>query len=117
MSSNQSYDRAPRVASRIHRLMTEMLVTDLADPRLENVEVTRVSMTKDLRIARIYFYTVMEETSAHDLIKTGFVSAAGFIKRQISEKIGLKYTPEVQFYYDKTITLQQKIDNLFHEDS
>ncbi|MBU4483923.1 30S ribosome-binding factor RbfA [bacterium] len=111
---NLPYDRAGRVGQQIKDLMLELRVSKLNDPRLKEIEITDVILTRDLRIARIYFYTENGRnaaTAGYSALK----SAKGAIKREISTTLNMKYTPELEFYFDESIGRGQKIEKLLSE--
>jgi len=112
MSRNLPYDRASRVADEVFRIISNMVYTELSDPRLSDVHITRVKMTKDLRIARVHFHFVesdeIKRKNTSDILK----KASGKFKSKIGSELSLKYTPEMEFYYDDAIDLQEKIESL-----
>lgn len=112
MSRNLPYDRAQRVADRIQNLLSEKMLSDISDPRLSGIQITRVTMTKDLRIARIYYHMMDASNEQRQQAERGFNSAAGFLRRMIGEEISLKFTPEVEFYYDESIDVRERIEEL-----
>ena len=112
MSRNLPYDRAQRVADRIQHLLSEKMLSDIYDPRLSDIYITRVKMTKDLRIARIYYHMLDASEERRQRAERGFGSAAGFFRRIIGEEVSLKFTPEVEFYYDESIDVKERIDEL-----
>ena len=106
-----AYSRADRVGGLIQQILSEMLQRDISDPRLHMVTITRVSLTKDLRLARVYFAAAGGKPSAEDAAR-GFQSAAGFIKRRLGPQLGLRYMPELEFYYDESFDYGARIDQL-----
>ncbi len=112
MSKHLPYDRPERVADAIHQLISEKMLSDISDPRLDGIHITKVKMTRDLRIARIYYHMndATEERKAS--ASRGFTSAASYFRRAIGQKILLKFTPEVEFYYDDSIDARERIDEL-----
>ncbi|MBT3181972.1 MAG: 30S ribosome-binding factor RbfA [Deltaproteobacteria bacterium] len=115
MIKNLPYSRAERVAHGVKRLIVEAILTEVSDPRLESVNITRVILTKDLKIARVYFYLLEKTDELEDRTKRGLNSAKGFFKKRIARELNLKYTPDIQFFYDESIDLCEKIDSLFGE--
>lgn len=112
MGKNLPYDRTERVSDEVYRIVAEALRTKLTDPRLAGTCITRVNMTRDLRVARICFH--FEDPSKKDR-KTaldGFKSASGFLKRCIGETIELKFMPEIKFYYDEGVDTGDRIEEL-----
>jgi len=113
MMRNLPYDRAERVADEIFRIVSQTLFSELSDPRLSGTQITRVRMTKDLQIARIYFHLNDDSQKLEDRVKKGLESAAGFFKRKVASELSLKFTPELEFFYDEALDLTNKIDSLF----
>ncbi len=112
MSKHLPYDRTERVADAIFHLISQKMVSDISDPRLDGIHISNVKMTRDLRIARIYYH--MNDASDERKVSAdiGFGSAASYFRRIIGQEISLKFTPEVEFYYDDSIDARERIDEL-----
>ena len=106
------YDRAERVADVIRRIMAESLLREISDPRLQDAQVTRVTLTRDLHIARIYYHLFEASEEERSRAADGFRSASGFLRRRIGQELSLKFTPEVEFYYDESIDISERMDEL-----
>ena len=106
-----TFTRADRVGEQIQRTVAALLIKDLKDPRLEQVTITGVKMTRDLRIARIYFATAANAADTREAALEGFNSAAGFIRKALRE-LGLRYLPELFFHYDTSLDYAAHIDAL-----
>jgi ribosome-binding factor A len=105
------FARAQRVGGLIQEILSDLLRRDISDPRLHLTTITHVKVTKDLRIARVYFATAGgAQTSA--AAAQGFKSAAGFIKRCLGRQLGLRYMPQVEFFYDESFDYGAHIDQL-----
>ncbi len=105
------FARSERVSGQIQKAMSELLHKSIHDPRLEMVTITGVRMTPDLKIAKIYFAT---PNGASDVkrVSEGFKSSRGYIKRIMASQLGLRYMPDLQFYYDKSFDYGAKIEKL-----
>jgi ribosome-binding factor A len=68
-------------------------------------------MSRDLRLAKIYFST-FEGKSQAKTAEEGFMSARGFLKRLLARELGLRYMPDLRFYYDETFDYGSKIDKV-----
>jgi ribosome-binding factor A len=95
----------------IQRVLSEFLQKTVRDPRLKMTVITAVKVTRDLRIADIYFSTSAGLVSREDA-EAGFKSAAGYIKRAIAPELGLRYMPELRFFYDESFDYGERIDRL-----
>jgi ribosome-binding factor A len=112
MTRHLPYDRAERVADAVYQLVAEVMQRDLADPRLSGVSVTRVRMTKDLRTARIYYHLAAASQERKEAARRGMTSAGSFLRRRIAEEITLKAAPEVVFFYDDAVDVEERVDEL-----
>jgi len=105
------FARSERVSGQIQKTIAELLHKHIRDPRLEMVTISGVRMTRDLKIAKIYFTT---PNGASDVkrVKKGFKSSFGYIKRMLAGQLGLRYMPDLQFYYDESFDYGAKIEKL-----
>jgi bifunctional oligoribonuclease and PAP phosphatase NrnA len=106
--------RAERVAPAIFEEISKLLITKLEDPRLKGITLTKVKMTPDLRIARVYF-SLIGEPAQIDAAGEAFTSARRIIRRAIGDAIKLRYLPDLEFFYDPNPAYADKIDNLIRE--
>jgi len=106
----KSFPRSDRVGGHIQRVLSDLLQKDIKDPRLEMVTITDVKLSNDLRKARIYFATPTPKkiNSAME----GFKSAHGYVKRVLSQHLGLRYMPNIEFLYDESFDYASRIDKL-----
>jgi ribosome-binding factor A len=107
----KSYTRSERVAGEIQRIVSEILRKDIDDPRLNRVAVSGVKMSSDLRNARIYF-TLSPGKYTHEDAAEGFTRAMGYIKRVLAAHLGLRYMPELRFFYDESFDYGSRIDQV-----
>jgi ribosome-binding factor A len=103
--------RPERVGEMVLRELSQMLLRDLKDPRLRGVTLTGVRMTDDLRHGRVFF-SHFEGSARAEAAVAGFKSASGFIRRQIGQALGLRYTPELDFEFDPGPERAARIDAL-----
>ncbi|RPJ17636.1 MAG: 30S ribosome-binding factor RbfA [Desulfobacteraceae bacterium] len=105
------FSRSDRVAGQIQKILSEILIKDIKDPRLDMATITGVKMSKDLKLARIYFTISGSNKSAEDASK-GFKSASGYLKRTLAGQLGLRYMPDLAFFYDESFDYGARIDSL-----
>ncbi|MDX1707057.1 MAG: 30S ribosome-binding factor RbfA [Desulfobacterales bacterium] len=105
------FERSDRVGGLIQKVLSEILQKDIKDPRLTMATITGVEVSRDLKLARIYFTTPNGEQKKDAAVK-GFNSARGFIKRTLANELDLKYMPDLKFFYDESIEYGAHIDNL-----
>ncbi|MEW5909346.1 MAG: 30S ribosome-binding factor RbfA [Thermodesulfobacteriota bacterium] len=95
------FSRADRVSGLIQKVLSGLLQKDIGDPRLQMVTITRVKISPDLKFARVYFCTGSGEKGKEPALQ-GFQTAMGFIKRALAPQLGLRYMPELKFFYDES---------------
>ncbi len=96
-------DRTNRISEEVRREISEIVQNELKDPRLSRMtSIISVNVTRDLRYAKVYVSVLGSEEEKKNTIN-GLKSAAGFIRREIGQRIQLRYTPELQFELDNSI--------------
>ena len=88
-----------------------MLLKELKDPRIGFVTVTDVEMTGDLREAKIYVSVMGGEEQVKSSLE-GLNSALGFVRREIGQRIRLRFTPEISFALDTSLDYGDHIQKL-----
>ena len=99
MASN----RIGRINEEIQRELSDLL-RELKDPRVHRtmLSITRVETTPDLRYAKIYVSLLDKEYTKETL--AGLKSSAGYLRRELGRSLQLRYTPELQWQADNSIT-------------
>ena len=103
--------RLERVEQEIQKEIGRMLLQELKDPRLGFITITRIEVTKDLRLAKVY-YSVMGDPAKQEVSRKALLAARGFIRKRLGERMRLRYTPEIQFYHDDSIERNLRITKL-----
>ena len=108
--------RIEKVNSSIKReLGTIIALGEVRDPRIAFVTIINVDVSKDLQHARVKFSTLADTPKDIDAAKVGFESCKGYIRKLISQRLALRYTPEFQFIYDKGIKHAADVDKVLEE--
>jgi ribosome-binding factor A len=105
------YSRNERIGGLIKQEMAELLRKQISDPSLAQATITAVKVSPDLRNAKIYFATAGTEGASQAALE-GFKRARGFIKRELAQRLGLRYMPDIHFYFDDSIDRGARIDRL-----
>ncbi|MFQ5615395.1 MAG: 30S ribosome-binding factor RbfA [Anaerolineales bacterium] len=103
--------RTQRIAERIREEISEMLLMEITDPRLEGVTITGVTVDRELAYAKIYVSAV-EGSARKDDIMEGFKRARGFLRYHLSRRIDLRSFPQLRFKWDPTPERAERIDRL-----
>ena len=109
MASN----RIGRINEEIQKELASLL-RNLKDPRVQNtmISITRVETTPDLRWAKVYV-SFLQADRAKDAIK-GLKSAGGYLRRELGRALNLRYTPELVWALDDSITYGAKMLGLIN---
>ena len=78
------------------------ILTDLKDPRIQDVTVTFVEISPDMRLARVHVSVMGDETKQQLSLK-GLQNSAGFLQQKIANRIDPRYTPKLKCVLDKGI--------------
>ncbi|HDS09732.1 MAG TPA: 30S ribosome-binding factor RbfA [Firmicutes bacterium] len=93
--------RIDRLQHLLQREISEILNREIKDPRIKMLSVTRVIVSRDLSLAKVYFSTFNEEDAPETL--TGLESSSGFIFHLLMKRLTLKTIPRLQFFIDTSI--------------
>jgi ribosome-binding factor A len=107
--------RAERMADEIQVILSNILLREVADPRLKPVLVTRVELTRDLRVAHVYFSTYFGGQLALDAGALALAKAVGFMRSTLGKKLGSRYVPELRFREDHSAQHAIKIEAVLSE--
>ena len=109
MASN----RIGRINEEVQRELSE-LIRSLKDPRVQTMlSITRVDTTSDLRYAKVYV-SVLEEAREKEAMK-GLKSAGGWLRRELGQRLQLRYTPELVFELDDSLKYGARMFDLLEK--
>jgi ribosome-binding factor A len=105
-----------RTSKLIQREISELLEREVNDPRLSKlISVTEVTLSPDLKHAKIFVSTLSTEMDNKEDVLAGFNKAAGFLRRELAAHLKLKHTPELSFHYDDSIERGARLLKLMGE--
>ena len=93
--------RVLKAAQAIREVVSMAILTDLKDPRVNNVTVTFVEVSADLRLAKVHVSVMHEEEGKKRLCLTGLRNATGYLQQKVGKRIDTKYTPRLTFVLDE----------------
>ena len=108
----KSFGRQERVAANVLREVAYLIQHEIKDPRVKNATVTEVSVSPDLKNARIYVSFLTDSQEAIDDAMKGLESATGFVRSQLAGRLKLRYMPKVEFVFDKLLKDSMRLDAL-----
>jgi ribosome-binding factor A len=100
-----------RMAERIQSILSELLLREVADPRLQGVTVTEVQLDAELTFAKIYVNALGDE-GRKDEVLAGLQRATGFLRREVGKHVHLRLTPELHFEWDATLEHGERLNQI-----
>ena len=98
----RGFARTDRVAEQIRRDLSELIRSEIRDPRVQQVSLTAVEVTPDYAHAKV-FYTALVAESERDALAQGLKRASGFLRHELSRLLMLRTVPELHFVYDTSV--------------
>ncbi len=106
--------RDRRVADAIRDAVAEIVLTELADPAVGFVTVTRAHVSRDLKTATVYF-SILGDAKQQDKGFKALEHARGFIRRHLHQHVKLRYLPELRFQRDETLDHERRVGTILDD--
>lgn len=107
--------KSDRVADLIFNYLSQILLTETRDPRLQGLTVTSVKLDRELEHAQIYVNALGEEERSDEVIDA-LDRAKGFLRSELASRLRLRRMPELHFHWDYSIYeamhIEEVLDNL-----
>lgn len=100
----REFARSDRVAQTINRQLAVILRSQVKDPRVSELTITDVEVTKDLRQAKVYVTNMSEEQVDIDEVMLAVDNAVGYIRRKLAAVSDMRHCPNLVFAYDNSIS-------------
>ena len=106
--------RCDRVASLLMKEVSRIIRERLNDPRVEGAHLVSITVSPDLRLARIY-YSTLRENQDEKAMQLGLDSAKSFIRKELKKVLRLRLLPELAFFFDPSIRHGDQMLGLLHK--
>ena len=111
--------RPERISGLLLQTVSEILLREVKDPRINGVTLTAASISPDLKEAKVFFrtldYDAQDSAEEHAQVEAGLRSAAGYIRRQIATRLQLRRTPQLRFQYDTALDQANHMESLLQQ--
>jgi ribosome-binding factor A len=109
--------RVKRVEGGVREELSSLLSQDLKDPRAAGAIVTRVEMAPDLRGARVHVRLLQggDNEARRREVVGALGRAAGMLRRELTHRLGLRYAPDLKFFYDEGMDAASNVERLLAE--
>jgi ribosome-binding factor A len=110
----QERTRKHRIAAEIQRIVNELLISEVKDPRLSGARVSAVEVSGDLGVATVFFNTIaLDDDPAN--VREGFEKARGFFRSRVGQALQLRRVPELRFRHDTSARRGIELGRLIDE--
>ncbi|MFW5942791.1 MAG: 30S ribosome-binding factor RbfA [Chloroflexota bacterium] len=106
--------RQRRTAEQIRTTLSQLLLLEMKDPRLQGVTVTRVTIDRELQYADIYVHALAEDEREEEVMQ-GLENASGFLRRELGQTLRLRHVPHLHFHWDPSLAHADHINQLLDE--
>lgn len=100
-----------RMNERMRAILSELLLREVSDPRLQGVTVTEVSLDGELMYADVYVNALGDEAREEEVMQA-LHHANGYLRREVGKRISTRNTPELHFHWDKTLEYGERINQI-----
>ncbi len=106
--------RQERVQEQLVHELSDIIRTDLRDPRIGFVTLTGAEISRDLRHSKVFFSVLGDDQAKKDTL-TALKSATGLLRSTFAKRVKMRVAPEIAFEYDDGISRGQRIFQLLDE--
>jgi ribosome-binding factor A len=103
--------RPDRVGEEIRHELGQLLTREVQDPGIGFVTLTRVRVSADLQLARVY-YTQLGDDDARRDTRRALTRATPFLRRQLGRRVRLRRVPVLEFHFDESVEQQERIERI-----
>ncbi|CAN5329489.1 30S ribosome-binding factor RbfA [soil metagenome] len=107
----REFSRSQRLGGQILRTLSELIRSELHDPRLKSVTLTEVKVSRDLSHARAWF-GLFDPNQDVEAAREGLNHAAGFLRARLAQSLTIRQVPELRFEHDETAERVERLDAL-----
>jgi ribosome-binding factor A len=107
--------RPDRVGDQIRQELSELLARgEVHDPGIGFITLTRVQVSPDLQLARVFYTSLGDEKARRDTARA-LDRATPFFRRQVGGRLRLRRVPELEFRFDESIQHQDRIEQILRD--
>jgi ribosome-binding factor A len=112
MAHNKTFERNARLEGEIRSVLSDLLRSEVNDPRLADVTVSSIRLSADRTKASVY-YSVIGNAEREREASDGFSAAAPFMRRQLGQRMRLRAVPSLEFFRDTSYEYGDHMERLF----
>lgn len=105
--------RLRRVEDQLQRELSDLIRSEVKDPRVGMVTLTGVEVSSDFAHAKVFFTSLTEQD--HEATRQSLQRAAGFLRGKLGPRLRIHNTPELHFHYDASIEEGVRLSKLIDD--
>lgn len=107
----REFPRSRRIEEQIQRILSDVIRTDVRDPRLDKAMITDVEVARDLGVAWVHFTSFAADMDPDSLLEA-FRSASGFLRGRLARELTVRNVPELRFRFDDSLRKGAELESL-----
>ena len=112
----REFERTQRVSHFLHEELARLLQTTVRDPRVQQVNLTGVEVSRDLSHARVFFTLMSDVSEAERSEINGVLSkASGFLRSELAKSSSMRTVPRISFRFDESVGRGRDMESLLRE--
>ena len=112
----REFERTQRVSHFLHEELARLLQTTVRDPRVQQVNLTGVEVSRDLSHARVFFTLMSDVSEAEHSEITGVLSkVSGFLRSELAKSSSMRTVPRISFRFDESVGRGRDMESLLRE--
>ncbi|MBK1717514.1 30S ribosome-binding factor RbfA [Thiocystis violacea] len=110
--SEREFARTERIGAEMQRVLSVLVRDQVKDPRLANITVHEVRVTRDLAHAKVYFTCFPEAENPKEQERLLNGRLAGFLRHALAQEVRLRTVPILHFIHDESIGYGERLSSL-----
>ena len=112
----REFERTQRVSHFLHEELARLLQTSVRDPRVQQVNLTGVEVSRDLSHARVFFTLMSDVSEAEQREISGVLSkVSGFLRSELAKSSSMRTVPRISFRLDESVGRGRDMESLLRE--
>ena len=107
----RDYARSRRVGEQMQRLLGEVLLRDVKDPRVDGVSITAVEVSRDLSHANVWF-SLLDPAADPAPAGEALSRASGLIRGKLGRAMYIRHVPALHFRHDESVERGARLSEL-----
>lgn len=112
----REFERTQRVSHFLHEELARLLQTTVRDPRVQQVNLTGVEVSRDLSHARVFFTLMSDVSEAEQSEISGVLyKVSGFLRSELAKSSSMRTVPRISFRFDESVGRGRDMESLLRE--